>query len=445
MKQNIREFNLFNGVSQSQDANVLQQQRYTTRVYLILLVLAVMSLTLITSTRLQTNRVIIKLPSLKDFIQLYYQYPRTINCPCSQTAVERQLISHIKPQYHEVCSSEFVSSNWINAQFVQSSPWGLVTRDIRYQSQFHFQLLATLCQMANQTIQDSLQSYYRTKLITSQALSPKSFQAQVDFSVEEFKRTVPESFQRTLNLLKANFEINQFITPMNSWFSSFLRWSDTGYPMFYFITFFYRWPERPGCDLASNYGCYCVSLSPYPCYRETTIDESGTSFIIPGMFQTWFPLQSLLNSTLECFYTDSCLSRITQFINLTVSRTNFTTLKASSLSLINNQYDRIESLADNLFIQSWQNESSFESYFDSCRPLTCQYTYETRLNLVYIVTTTLGLIGGFNVVLRLLLPFVVVAISRIHKSFFQHQEEITIVLRETKPSKPRKRIHTKRL
>ena len=113
------ELNLFKSIPPSQDENVLRQERYTTRIYLILLLLTVMILTLFTSIKPQTIRVIIKSPLLKDFIQLYDQYPLTLDCPCSQPAIDKQFISHIKPQYHEVCLSEFVSSNWINVQFYQ--------------------------------------------------------------------------------------------------------------------------------------------------------------------------------------------------------------------------------------------------------------------------------------------------------------------------------------
>lgn len=113
--------NLFESVPPSQDENVLRQERYTTRLYLILLLLIVIILTLFTYIRPQTIHVIKKSPSLTDFIQLYDQYQQTLDCPCSQPAIDKQFICHLKPQYHEVCLSEFVSSNWINVQFFQLS------------------------------------------------------------------------------------------------------------------------------------------------------------------------------------------------------------------------------------------------------------------------------------------------------------------------------------
>jgi hypothetical protein len=394
----------------------------------------------------QTIHVIIKSPLLKDFIQLYDQYPLTLDCPCSQPAIDKQFIAHIKPQYHEVCLSEFVTSKWINVQFYQRPSltdihYGLLpimfTDDIRYQSQFHFQLLSTLCHMADQTIQDSLKSFYRTKFVTIQVISRQLFQTQIDLMVEQFKRPIPESFQRTLNLLKTNFETNLFVTSMNSALGTK---EESGITINTLNENFNQWRETPRCK-TSERSCLCSPSSFEECYQNTVIRDNGTTYNISGMFQAWFPLQSLLMSTLECFYKDTCLSQIIQHINSTVSPINFTTLKSSSLSLNNSQYDKIELLANNLFIQSWNNKSSFESYFNHCHPLTCQYTYESRSDLIYIVTTIIGLIGGVNVFLRLLLPHVVKLMASIWNYVLQRKRRQINTVGESISMKIRKKLY----
>ena len=452
IKRKLIELNLFKSVPPSQD-EVLRQERYTTRIYLIVLLLTVTILGLFTSIRPQTIRIIIKSPSLTDFIQLYEQHSLTLDCPCSQPAIDKKFICHIKPQYHEICLSEFVSSEWINAQFFhqyisifENNFSLLLTHDIRYQSQFHFQLLSTLCYMANQTIQDFLQLFYQTKFISNQMLSNQSFQIQIDLIMDQFKRTVPESFQRTFNLIKTNFENNLFITPMNSNFRIHGNVDGT-MPSVQLTEFGHHQPKIPGCTLWTLthdiYGCYCFPSSFEECVRKTIIFEGNTQSIIPGMFQSWFPFQSLLMSTLECFYNDTCLSQILEYINSTESTTNFTTLNSSLLSLNddNNEYDKIESLANNLFLQSWMNGSSFESYFNHCKPLTCEHTYESRPDLIYIVTKTIGLIGGVNVFLSLLLPFVVKFVVNIWNNILQHQRGRENTVRETQSMRTRKKLY----
>ena len=196
-------------------------QRYSTRVYLILLFTGLSILILFTSLRMQTITVTITMPTLTEFIDLYDKYPLTLNCPCNQTTMKyNQFILYIKPQYHEICSSEFVSPNWINVKFIKSPSTTIFIHDIRSQSQTHFQLLSTLCHAANQTVEDNLELFYQTEFVSQQVLSRESFQIQIDLIVEQFKRTVPESFQNTLELIKANQELNQFIVPINSVFHS---------------------------------------------------------------------------------------------------------------------------------------------------------------------------------------------------------------------------------
>ncbi|CAF0761016.1 unnamed protein product [Adineta steineri] len=426
IKQKLIELNLFKNRISSQDEHILRQQRYTTRIYLILLSLALIILILLITLQPQTIHIIEKSPNLTDFDRLYHQYPLTLRCSCQNTTIEKKLITNIKPEYHEVCTSDFISSEWINLQFLQLSSSLLITRDIRYQSQFHFQLLSTLCSIANQTIQDSLQSFYRTKLITNHVLPREIFQTQMNSTIEEFKRNVLETFQRILNLLRLNFDINQFITPMNSFFTAPDN-IDENYNVFKFLFFYYLRKERDDCNSVLYGACYCISLSTYECYRETMINESGISSIIPGMFQTWNPLEALLISTLECFYQDQCLSQITKFINLTqISNKKFTKLSSNKT-----QYKRIDKIVNNLFIQSWNNESLFDSYFKHCHPLECQYSYKTRLNFIYTITTILGLIGGINTVLRLLLPILVKSIFSISNFVFRRRHQNVIRTRQT--------------
>ncbi|CAF1521372.1 unnamed protein product, partial [Adineta steineri] len=421
IKQKLIDLNLFQRVPPTQDENILRQERYTTRLYIILLIMSLIIFTIFTSIVPQTIHITSESLSPEKFSQLYQQYPKTLDCPCTQTTIDYQLMCNITPQYHEVCSSEFVSSRWINIEFNKPSMANLSTDDFRYQSQFHFQLLSTLCQMADEIVQDSLQSFNQTKFVTNKLLDRQSFKTQIDSIVADFKKSLPPLFQRVIQLIKTNFNINQFITPMNSEFDR-----DTGddeLNRYIDIRTFYRLrSEKQNYSVNEetlNNALFCYSISSFECYQETRIKEYAINDIIPGMVQSWFPFQALLMSTLECFYNETCLSNIKLYINSTQSSINITTLNSSSLN--NSQYDRIETLANDLFIRSWDNESSYQSYFNHCHPLTCQYSYKSRLNFIYIGTKIIGFMGGINVVLNLLLPFIVKLLTKLWNYILQRQ------------------------
>ncbi|CAF1196645.1 unnamed protein product [Adineta steineri] len=426
LKKSLQELNLFKKIPPSQDENILQQERHTTRLYLILFFLALTILILFTSITPQSISVTVPSPSFTDFIQLYAKHSDTLRCPCEQTTIKyRQFISSIKPIYHEICLSDFVSADWINLKYNESSSSKLFTHDFRSQAEYHFQLLSTLCRMANQTIEESLQTFFLTELVTNDVLSQESFQIQIDLIVEQFKRTMPETFQQTVQLIKANLEINQFITPRNTVFYVYSGQTEAN---LYLDMRSYNWKEKPGCDniFLEKQECKCYPFSTNECYLSTVIiDDQMEHIPIPGTIQTWFPLQSLFNSTLECFYDAKCLAKITQFINSSVSRTNFTPLELPSSSSLNKQFDYIESLANDLFIRSWNNESSYQSYFDECHPRTCQYTYQRRFHYIYMITTIVGSIGGLNIVLRLLTPIIIKFIYYIWMKILRRQRNVT--------------------
>ena len=88
----------------------------------------------------------------------------------------------------------------------------------------------------------------------------------------------------------------------------------------------------------------------------------------------------------------------------------------------------------NLFIQSWNNKSSFQSYFHQCHPLKCQYTYQSRLTLIYIITTIIELTGGLITALRLLAPFIVELAPKIWKSVTRRRRANVVLQEESSSS-----------
>ncbi|CAF0994169.1 unnamed protein product [Adineta steineri] len=404
IKEKLLEFNLFKSIPRSTDETILRQQRHTTRLYFVLLL--VTSITLIFYAFLESNTIskTIKTPSLKTFTELNNEYPLTLDCSCSRTSFEyKQFFSDIKVEYHEICSSEFITSRWIQLQFVGASDREFFINDIRFQSQMHFQLLSTLCRVAKQTIEDNLLSFYRTKLITPKVIDNVSFQIECNSILEQFKRTIPESYQRILQIIEANTEINQLVVPLNSIFESPTDVHNK--EVFHLKPKLNAQYDRPDCLLAPR--CLCVLLSPDECVLETFIEDIFEN-IIPGMRLTVSPVRSVLISTLECFYNETCLSDIKREINSSISPTNFSTLRLSLLAMNESQDDTIDMLAKKLFIRRWSNnQSSYESYFNQCHPLSCQYSYLSRYNIIEAVARITGTFGALNFLLKLLVPYLI--------------------------------------
>lgn len=64
-------------------------------------------------------------------------------------------------------------------------------------------------------------------------------------------------------------------------------------------------------------------------------------------------------------------------------------------------------IIEQLMVESWSKEISYNSYYSKCAPLYCTYSVTQRRDVILIVTILLGLFGGLNVVLKLLTPLII--------------------------------------
>lgn len=111
--------------------------------------------------------------------------------------------------------------------------------------------------------------------------------------------------------------------------------------------------------------------------RKTMIYDKNEIFPVQGFRIGCFILDSLLTSSLECFYNSSCLHTFLKYINI------------NSTSIF--------------FLSS----NDYRSYFLACQVKSCSYTYQSRRSFLSILTTILGLIGGLTTILVFLIPILV--------------------------------------
>lgn len=73
---------------------------------------------------------------------------------------------------------------------------------------------------------------------------------------------------------------------------------------------------------------------------------------------------------------------------------------------------KIEEIINNLMIEQWNSQTSFNSYFKQCSPQTCTYTYSKQADLQYMIATIFGLIGGLTTIFRIFVPNLVKFLRR---------------------------------
>ncbi|CAF3849178.1 unnamed protein product [Rotaria sp. Silwood1] len=75
--------------------------------------------------------------------------------------------------------------------------------------------------------------------------------------------------------------------------------------------------------------------------------------------------------------------------------------------------DTIETLAYNMFIETWINDTSYERYFDACVPKECIYAYHYQFDALEILTTFLSIFPALSGGLRFFIPHLISIIAKI--------------------------------
>ena len=139
----------------------------------------------------------------------------------------------------------------------------------------------------------------------------------------------------------------------------------------------------------------------FSCTSPAMIYDKNEIFPVQGFRIGCFILDSLLTSSLECFYNSSCLHTFLKYIN--INSTSIFFLSSNKF----NHTDTIEILLNSLMIEQWKISIDYRSYFLACQVKSCSYTYQSRRSFLSIFTTILGLIGGLTTILVFLIPILV--------------------------------------
>ncbi|CAF2798883.1 unnamed protein product [Rotaria sp. Silwood2] len=126
-----------------------------------------------------------------------------------------------------------------------------------------------------------------------------------------------------------------------------------------------------------------------------------SELFLSGFVVSCFPLESFLRSTIECLYVQSCVDQMVSYVgaNYTPSVLNNNSRFVMNVS--------IDAIVQQMFIEHWSFNISFESFFEQCRPTSCSYTLIERHDLLDVATTLLGLHGGVTITLRFAVPLMV--------------------------------------
>ena len=403
-KSQLLQLNLFK--SGIQDELVLQKEHRSTRLYLALLIVSSVIIVFYYSIAPYVHTVVIKTPTFVEYSTLSEE--RLLECSCTTLAVKYEKFVQLKPFYHQLCRSYFVSDEFINQLLLlYEQSWNnSISTDFRRIAVFQFRTLCTLCQLTRKTIEDNVKIFLRTELVEPYLIPQERLEIRIDSLLADFIYMTPQTFIRTLrsiqditaqSLLMTGASLTS-ILPQNQLFSIFslsIPYSGLNY------------------TFTNASSCICSSSTATSCMVLATFNND----IVPGFQIGCYMLNALLKSTLEVFYNQT-------FINmLTNSSGHFEKLNSSDSN------STIETLFSQMFVTHWSNETIFQKYFNDCAPESCQYVVTEHHNFFLIITIITGLFGGLSSIFDVIAPFIIMNIwPTVWKFITRRQTPVTQVV-----------------
>ncbi|CAF1040155.1 unnamed protein product [Adineta ricciae] len=374
--------------------------RLATRLYIILLIISFVILILYTIIQPRTLTEVFDHPSFYQYKHMKSIYGDNLKCSCSVIASSYNHFIHIEPIFHQICSSSFVSNQWrIDLTNNLLSNFSTYARnDYRRFVSAHLQFLTGLCNLSIQTVKNSIEQVLSFLLVTTELLSEETFSQHLESLIEQNQPMTSNIFGRLFYLIRSINHGNAIISMYGTNFEYIVPWNDPR--GMYAPTEALIYDEQCSCGLYSN------------CTTQANFIEINPLKLIPiqGLKIGCTPSESLLSSTLECFYNQTCLNLLQQYTNY-VNSSNALPIMTSRF-LMNTT---ISKFVDDLFVERWTTKINYSSYYEQCSPLLCSYAYIQNFNLLYTITLILGLEGGLTIVLQWICPTIVQILFKIYQ------------------------------
>jgi hypothetical protein len=287
----------------------------------------------------------------------------------------------------------FITQEWFQYLSYRFQNNDVHHNDFRWLGPAPFQALNAFCEMANQTIFNSLTQLYSNQYVSATVTSSNLFKLQTETIIHQFITLAKTNLFLSLDLIQNTTQANILTSAKKT---NYPFHYETGFsPSKFEVTYF-------NCSCRTSVKCiYPVSIYDYP--------NNTTLFNVPGFYTGCYIIEAVLQSTLECFYNQTCITEIQSYFH--ISPVNVTALDPS-LSMKYSYNSTIQQLLDGLMVEEWNTPITYENYYNQCHPIQCTYTYERKNRAIYILTVLLGLMGGLITILKLIVPILIKLITR---------------------------------
>ncbi|CAF4012189.1 unnamed protein product [Rotaria sp. Silwood1] len=296
--------NLFSNPNKAvEDEHNIRVQILSTRIYIILLGLTLVILNFYSSLRYTTNITTIDISSADDYVKLTKKYTShsstsKLECPCKIVSIAHSSYIHqLEPSFHDICSSDAISNEWLNILFE-------IYLNLDYPPSYihtfegtafaHYQALKMMCDLIKEAVDAARTLFMSSTVITSQMIYPDQFEKDTKAAIEQFQRNIPNNFLHVLELVRGFNQANGLISVYSTNWHMFPVSADVNVEpaIISFEPLYYG-----ECNCATTATCHQLLESSVPGYAVGCV-----------------PLESLQQSTVECHYNLSCIQSLYSYV-----------------------------------------------------------------------------------------------------------------------------------
>ncbi|CAF0850861.1 unnamed protein product [Adineta ricciae] len=396
--------NLF--TRRNSSASDIREQIISTRFYIACLIMFTLVLTSVTTLeqRMTTNSVLN--PTITEFENLYRSGKLTHSCSCSRIAIPRSEFISLTQTFHQVCFSQLLTPDWLDRlSYTTNTRSAYYYLDIRSYGLDMFRTILSFCSLVNETILDASKDFLTTDWISTQVLSRQQFYEQVETVIADFELEVKNTFKRSFIIVR---EIHQADQVLSSRVSNFFFNGIFDNSSHLVDVKTYTGTLSSVTDVLPTCSCVFNTCNQQLGFYQTKRGGQTYALIVnvPGMFSACYPVDGVRMSTFECWFNETCIALVLSNLAPFPVKEYFDPLQTSKLIRFSPN-TRIGDIIDELMVESWTNITSYESYYNSCKPLICSYTTYHRFNWFYTITILASVFGGLSLSLRIICQFTI--------------------------------------
>ena len=276
-----------------------------------------------------------------------------------------------------------------------------------------YQGLQLLCSLAQQNVDRSIALFNGSSMLVKELIPRIQFHTEMIAIFDQFQQKTPIEFARTLNLMRTAIQGNALMAVFSTNWQLVLAKGGQG------RNASFRSVPVTYTDMSENRSCSCATLKTCSMSAQLFGIDNAINYTVQGLRLGCYSLETILGSSLECFYSAKCIYEFRQALVIPEEYLLFYETLTNGMIELNstttrfNINDTIEILANEMFIESWTRNVSYERFFNSCAPSYCTHQDYYRFDALELLTTFLSVYVGLSLGTRILALLLIKAIQKL--------------------------------